>query len=145
MADSSETFAALRWWHEHSALDLMVEALVEAIDGRDANAARTAAEELSRAMDTHAEEEEDVYFPLIERLAPDQADSVRKARETHGELHADLAAIRSELGNEDMEAARRVLTELLERFRIHEQAEARLIDRLAGGAAAGGAAAEGAG
>ena len=138
MADSSETLTALRWWQEHSALDLMVEAVVEAIDGRDADAARAAAEALSRAMDTHAREEEDIYFPLIERLAPDQANSVRKARETHVELHAGLAAIRSELAEADMEAARRVLTELLERFRIHEQAEARLIDRLAGGTAAEG-------
>jgi DNA-binding FadR family transcriptional regulator len=139
VADASETLTALRWWQEHSALDLMVEALVEALDGRDADAARAAAEELTRAMATHAREEEDVYFPVIERLAPEQADSVRRARETHVELHENLDAIRSALADGDLEAARRVLTELLERFRLHEQAEARLIDWLAGGTAAEGA------
>jgi DNA-binding FadR family transcriptional regulator len=136
VTEASETLTALRWWQEHSALDLMVEALVEALDGRDAEAARAAAEELARAVDTHVREEEDVYFPVIERLAPEQAEFVRKARQTHVELHENLAAIQSTLAEGDLEAARRTLTELLDRLRLHEQAEASLIDWLAGGAAA---------
>ncbi|UCE85436.1 MAG: hemerythrin domain-containing protein [Deltaproteobacteria bacterium] len=136
MTDPSETLAALRWWQEHSALDGMVETLVEAIEGRDSDAARAAAEDLFGAMDAHAREEEAVYFPLIERYGPDQADAIRRARAAHVELREDLDAVRSALGGGDLPAARGALEQLLERFRLHEEAEARLLDQLRAGSAA---------
>jgi hypothetical protein len=122
---------AFRWWQEHSALDVMVAALVEAIDADDASAAREAADELAHALDAHAHEEEDVYFPIIERLAPEQADAVRAARAVHVEIRADVDALRDELRGDDVQRARPALVELLDLFHGHEQAETRLIAELA--------------
>lgn len=125
--DGSERLAGLRWWQEHSELDLLVEALLEALDGGDTAAARAAAEALEGGLDAHVREEERVYFPLVERLAPEHAGEIRHACRTHEELRLVVGSIRARLDRDDRPGAQRALEELLDLFRRHEHAEARLI------------------
>jgi iron-sulfur cluster repair protein YtfE (RIC family) len=119
-----------RWWQEHSELDHLVSDLEEAM-GSDSNArASQALEELSEALRSHLSVEEDVYFPLLERLLPDVAEGVGKARLAHRELLSDLDKIRDQLSTADLPAARSTLGHLLRGFRDHEKAEAEMVARL---------------
>ena len=130
MTEGTDRFDALRWWQEHSTLDVLVETLVETLEGSDAAAADQAAQELAHELGAHVRQEEDVYFPLIEELAPDHAGEIRRAREAHRELLEQLRSLRTRLASGDVGGAREGLVRLLERFRAHEQAEERLIANL---------------
>jgi hemerythrin len=116
-----------RWWKEHSELDRLVEVLTETMSGGRMAAARAALEDLFEAMEAHLSVEEDVYFPLVEKLAHAHIPLLREARLAHLELRGNLEEMRDHLSQGELDAARRALVALLDRFREHEQTEARLI------------------
>jgi hypothetical protein len=116
-----------RWWQDHSELDYVIDALLTMIDRGSAAAASNALEDLAGAMEAHLEIEEEVYFPLIERLAPEHASTVGAARRTHLDLREHIASLRDHLAQSELEAARGALTKLLRELRTHEQMEAQLI------------------
>ena len=116
-----------RWWKEHSELDRLVEVLTETLSGGRMAAARAAFENLFEAMEAHLTVEEDVYFPLVEKLSHAHIPVLREARLAHLELRGNLEEMRDHLSEGELDAARRVLIALLDRFREHEQTEAQLI------------------
>ncbi len=116
-----------RWWKEHSELDRLVEVLTETMSGGRIAAARAALEDLFEAMEAHLSVEEDVYFPLVEKLSHAHIPLLREARLAHLELRGKLEEMRDHLSQGELDAARRALIALLDRFREHEQTEARLI------------------
>ena len=119
-----------RWWEEHSKLDKLVEAFIQTLREGSVPAAIGALDELAQAFETHMSVEEDVYFPLVEKLHGAQIPLVREAREFHPNLRAGLAEIRSRLDQRDPAAAHQKLSSLLDLFRLHEQTESKLIATL---------------
>lgn len=116
-----------RWWQEHSELDELVEALVEATEHGTLAAASASVEELGEALEGHFAVEEEVYFPLVESLRPEYGPTVQTARLAHLEVREQLDRLRSHLSNGDPASARDVLNALLDIFRTHEEMEGRLI------------------
>lgn len=119
-----------RWWEQHSELDRLVDELMEVTARGDTGAALPALERFADALQLHLREEESVAFPLIERLSPEHAGRVRRAREAHVGLRADLDTALSHLDRGDLAAARRAIEDLLGRFRRHEEGEAWLVEEL---------------
>jgi iron-sulfur cluster repair protein YtfE (RIC family) len=119
-----------RWWQEHSELDQLVSELEAALHTESNARASQALEELSEALRSHLAVEEDVYFPLLERLLPDSATGVQSARLAHRHLLVDLEKLREDLTQPDLTGARSTLEKLLRGFREHEQAEAEMVARL---------------
>jgi iron-sulfur cluster repair protein YtfE (RIC family) len=119
-----------RWWQEHSELDSLVEVVVEALGGDAIDSASESLEDLASALEAHFELEETAYFPLVERLSPDQRSAVEAARLGHGNIRERLQILRTLVEAGDLHAAQAALDVLLERFRTHEAEEGKLIARL---------------
>jgi len=119
-----------RWWQEHSELDALVAVVVEAL-GRGALApASGSLEDLADALEAHFETEESAYFPLVERVSPEHRSALDAARLGHRKIRERLEDLRALVENGNVRAARVALGILLERFRLHELEEAKLIARL---------------
>jgi iron-sulfur cluster repair protein YtfE (RIC family) len=119
-----------RWWEEHSELDQLVTELDAALrDGRSGRASE-ALDDLTEAFRSHLAIEEEVYFPLLEGLLPEQAPGIRGARLAHRDLLGAFDRLREQVAQADLPTARATLDDLLQRFRDHEQEEARMVARL---------------
>ena len=121
-----------RWWQEHSELDQLIEAVVEACAGNSGAAASAALEDLAQALEGHLTVEEEVYFPLVKHLRPELEPTIRAVRLAHGVLRGQLDELREQLAANEREEARRLLDSLLELFRSHEAIEGKLIADLSG-------------
>lgn len=121
---------ARRWWEEHSELDALVAVLVETLGRGEISPAARGLEDLSAALETHFGIEESAYFPMVERLSPEQGMALRAAQLTHRLIRKSLEELRVLIEAGDLAAARSGLDVLLERFRAHEVEEAKLIARL---------------
>lgn len=119
-----------RWWQEHSELDALVAVAVEALAGGATATPAEALEDLAEAFEAHFELEETYYFPLVERLSPDQRSAVDAARLGHRKLRWRMEDLLALVEAGDLRAARAALDVLLERFRSHEADEGKLIGRL---------------
>ncbi len=116
-----------RWWEEHSELDQLVEAAREALSSGSRFRSSEALEDLAVALDSHLAIEEDVYFPLLERLLPETAAGIRSALEAHEKLRYELGCMRRELTRFDLARVQDGLGRLLLIFREHEKQEARMV------------------
>ncbi len=125
-----------RWWEEHSELDQLAAELRRSLAFHGPARVSQAMEEFAAELGSHLDVEEEVYFPLIEQLVPDQATGTRRARVAHVLLRLDLGTMRAQIEKGDLDQARRTFELLLRRFRDHEHQEAELIPRRSG--AAGG-------
>jgi len=121
-----------RWWQEHSELDQLIEALVEACGGSSSAAASAALEDLSEALEGHLTVEEEVYFPLVEHLRPELEPVLKGVRLAHGVLRSQVDQLREQLAGDERTEANRLLGSLLELFRSHEAIEGQLIADLSG-------------
>jgi hypothetical protein len=120
-----------RWWSEHSLLDALVEDLRRALEARQLEAARGAADALSDALFAHFSLEEDVYFPLLLRASPDHGAAVHGARLGHARIRERLEELCASLDQGGLEPARRALALLLDLFHRHEDEESEMVARLA--------------
>ena len=127
---SQEVSVLERWWEEHSELDHLVSGLEATLQAGSAARASEALEDLAEALISHLSVEEDVYFPLLERLLPEAAAAVRQARVAHRDLLSEFDRIRDQLATSDLISARSTLERLLWRFRDHERRESQLIAQL---------------
>ena len=119
-----------RWWKEHSQLGELVDAVDAGLTRGSVTAAGEAIAKLSEALEEHFDVEENVYFPLVERLSPRHSDAVRGARLGHLKLIEALEHVRGLIDGGERDAAQRALGLLLDRFRSHEADETRLISEL---------------
>jgi soluble cytochrome b562 len=119
-----------RWWAEHSELDALVQGVARTLETRHLAAAGSALDALADALEAHFGVEERVYFPLVERFSPQHAEVVRGARFGHRLVIEALEKLRDLVERGEMDAARHALGAVLERFRLHEAEEARLIAEL---------------
>jgi hemerythrin-like domain-containing protein len=126
-----------RWWQDHGDLDYQVGAVVHALTQRGVAAASAAIEDFADALEDHLGVEEEVYFPLIERLAPKHAPAVQRARFAHLELRDGIDKLREQLMRGELEPARRSFTALIAQLRSHEKMEGRVIADLARSSCAG--------
>jgi hypothetical protein len=130
MATPETTDGMQRWWQEHSELDALVEVVIEALGRGAISATAGSLEDLTAALDAHFELEESAYFPLVERVSPEQSSALAAARLGHHKIRERLNELRELIESGDLRAARAALDILLERFRAHEIEEAKLIARL---------------
>jgi hemerythrin len=129
---SPDALALPRWWEEHSELDQMVADVTQTLEASGFDAALTALSKLKQALEQHFTVEETIYFPLIERLAPEEAGSVRAAQGGHDRMRRALDDLQEFLAGGDRSGVRRVLAELLAGLSEHESHEKQLIRRLQG-------------
>lgn len=130
-ADQTLGQAIERWWRDHNDLDYQVGAVVHALTQRGVTAASAAIEDFAAALEDHLGVEEEVYFPLIERLAPEHASAVQRARFSHLELRDGIDELREQLMRGELIPARRSFTALIALLRSHEEREGRIIAVLA--------------
>ena len=116
-----------RWWEEHSELDQLVEAARDALSSGSRFRSSEALEDLAAALECHLAIEEDVYFPLLERLLPGTAPGIRAALEAHEKLRDEIGRMRSELTRFDLASVQDGLARLLQTFHEHEKHEARMV------------------
>ena len=119
-----------RWWQEHSELDALVALVVEALERGSIASAGESLDDLATALEAHFELEETAYFPLVERISPDQRPAVDAARLGHRKIRERLEDLLALVAAGDLRAARAALDVLLERFHTHEAEEGKLIARL---------------
>jgi len=125
--DQSQDQSAIeRWWQEHSELDYLVAELVAAVERGEG--ASEALDRLDEQLRAHFSVEEDVYFPLVRRLSPEHAPALDLACEAHKRMQEDLEQLRELLRDERRGEAIRLLSESLDRFKLHEQAETRMLE-----------------
>ena len=130
MGGLADTQSLQRWWREHSELDLLVVTLEETMSRGSISAASAALEDLTEALEEHFGVEEDVYFPLVERLSAAHEPVLKAARLGHLKIRERLEDLRELVANGDMEPAHRGLALVLDRTRTHEIEEAKLIGEL---------------
>jgi hypothetical protein len=115
------------WARERGELGPLVSLLVEAVATQGPSAASAALRELAEAMEAHFSVKEEVYFPLVEDLRPDQRTSVERARRVHTRVRRGLGELGRSLTDGRIDEARDLLGELLAELRVHEREAARLI------------------
>jgi len=90
-------------------------------------AARTAFDGLRRALETHFEQEDSLYFPTIRALRTDIRDVVAQIGEAHDQYRRMFDEIDTLLGQGGLEAAARAFERFAVSFAEHEQAEEQLL------------------
>lgn len=119
-----------RWWEEHSQLDRLVEELESALVRGAIGPAIAALDELTSTLEAHFTVEEEVYFPLLGTLDPAHQPSLDAARLGHNKIRERLEQLRQLVDGGEVPAARRALRVVLDRFRMHEEEEEKLVGRL---------------
>lgn len=121
-----------RLWQQDAEIDGLIRALLAATDAGDLETARERIEVVTRAVLAHLQEEEDVYFPAAERLAPDFASELRTIRLAHLGIRKDLEDLEASLAAGHLAVARTLLEAFIEGFGLHERAEERIVAQLRG-------------
>ena len=85
---------------------------------------------LKATLERHFCVEETIYFPLIERFAPEEGGSIRAAQLGHERMLSTLDDLQGLLTGGDRPSARHVLAQLLAGLNEHEAHEEQLIKRL---------------
>ena len=122
--------AVHRWWEENSELDRVVETVRLKLDRGVLSEAGASLGRLATILEGHFATEEDLYFPLVERAAPTNAERVAAARSGHEKLRDALEGLQVLVENGDLASARRALAALLHGLQIHEVEEGKLIAEL---------------
>ncbi len=130
MEKVTDTESLKRWWQEHSELDQLVEDVQSAMAQGSSQSAGTALEELSEALDAHFTVEENVYFPLIEKVSPRHSPALQGVRQGHQKIRETLEDLRDLIERAQFTPAKRTLALLLDHFHEHEVAETSLINDL---------------
>jgi len=116
---------------EHRRLEDLFEALERAFGGDSAaNGPWSAFEQLSEELQAHFEQEDQLYFPAIWALRPDLKGSLEEASRRHGWFRDQLRRIGDHLNHDDEQGAAGVFRRLDESFRVHEQFEEQILERL---------------
>jgi len=119
-----------RWWAEHAELDDLVQ-LIRMELGRGAvSSAAVSVDRLALTLEQHFATEEDLYFPLVERISPTTARLLEGARAAHRKLRKNAEDLLVLIENADVAAARRALGQLLHHLHEHEGEEVSLIAEL---------------
>ena len=127
---SPDPLALPRWWEEHSELDQVVADVTRTLASGGLDRTLAAVSALKATLERHFSVEETIYFPLIDRFAPEESSSVRAAQLGHHRMRSTLNDLRGLLAGGDRASARRVLAQLLAGLREHEAHEEQLIERL---------------
>ena len=131
MAGFADSDGLERWWHEHSELAELVQAVEKTLARGSLERTSRALEDLEGVLDAHFTVEERVYFPVVERLSPRHQSVIRTAREEHVRISELLDELRDLVNRGEIAAAHRSLSYLLDHFRAHEEQEVKLIEDLA--------------
>lgn len=127
---SPDPLALPRWWEEHSEIDQVVADVTQALASGGLDGTLAAISALEATLERHFSVEETIYFPLIERFAPEEGSSIRAAQLGHHRLRSTLSDLRGFLADGDRPSAQRVLAQLLAGLNEHEAHEEQLIQRL---------------
>ena len=119
-----------RWWQEHSELDELVESIRRTLERGTLSAAGVSIERFVQRLEGHFATEEELYFPLIERLSPDCKERLEAVRTSHRKLREAIEDLLVLVEGGNTAAARRALAVLLTRLYRHEAEEADLIAAL---------------
>ena len=123
-ADSGELAS---WWRDHSDLNYLIGGVVHLLHQNNAAAAAEAVEELVQEVTIHFAAEEDTYFPLVERVAPQYTKGIRAARIAHEDLRERLNRVRENLAVGEIEEADQNFHMFLEVLSGHEESEAEIM------------------
>ncbi len=123
----SDSDSSQRWWEQHSELDQLVQSLDATLASASRGKTLQALEDLESVLDAHFAVEEGVYFPLVEKLSPQHGSTIREARDGHVKIGRLLHDLRQLVEGGQLAAARPVLNQFLDCFRLHETHEVRLL------------------
>lgn len=113
---------------QHRELDALFGEVREAFAEPDPCAeARRVLRRLSRALDAHFLQEDELYYPAIAALRPDSREQLRALGRSHDEFREELAAIDAELAADRLEPAEEAFSRFAEGFARHEAAEERIL------------------
>lgn len=87
-------------------------------------------EQLSGELDTHFEQEDQLYFPAISGLRPELKPQLDELGLRHRWFRDQLRRIGDHLGHDDLEGAARVFRDLHQAFLAHERIEEAILLRL---------------
>ncbi len=116
---------------EHRHLEDLFEALSRtfAAQASDENVWE-AFEELSNELHAHFDQEDQLYFPAICALKPDLKEPMVELARRHDMFRDQLRRIGDHLGHGDLEGAAGVFHTVDRSFRVHEQLEEQILERL---------------
>jgi hemerythrin HHE cation binding domain-containing protein len=119
-------------WRVPSAqLELLAGETSQALAAGQLARARKSFGEYKALLEKHLAHEEDVSFPLAEKVAPAQGGPIKSLRVAHIGIRRDLDQLATHLAGGHEEAARAVFAAFLESFAAHERLEDQLIELLA--------------
>ncbi|HTO51997.1 MAG TPA: hemerythrin domain-containing protein [Myxococcota bacterium] len=119
-------------WREGSdQLELLAGETSQALAAGQLPRARKAFGEYKALLEKHLAHEEDVSFPLAEKVAPAQGGPIKSLRVAHIGIRRDLEQVATHLAAGHEDAARAVFAAFLESFGAHERLEDQLIELLA--------------
>jgi iron-sulfur cluster repair protein YtfE (RIC family) len=123
-----DSLVALR--EGHAKFERTASALGQALAGKDKPEAARLFRVLEELVERHMSSEEEIGFPLAERLAPTQASSIKSLRLAHISMRSDLATVGEQIERGHLNAAHTVLDGLVQSMEAHEALEDKLISAL---------------
>ena len=114
------------WRSPSEQLEVLAGETSQALAGGQLARARKSFGEYKALLEKHLAHEEDVSFPLAEKVAPAQGGPIKSLRVAHIGIRKDLARIGAHLELGHAEAARAVFGAFLESFAAHERLEDQL-------------------
>ncbi|MFQ5513929.1 MAG: hemerythrin domain-containing protein [Myxococcota bacterium] len=122
--------AIAAWRQGHGELSGHIAALGTALDARDGERAREIFSHLRSMILEHLEVEEELAFPLVEKLVAEGAGPVRSLRLAHTSYRRDLSQIALHLMSDHFDAAQALFSAFVDSFETHERLEDRLLEML---------------
>jgi iron-sulfur cluster repair protein YtfE (RIC family) len=118
-------------WREGSdQLAVLSEETAKALASRQMTKARKVFGQYRTLLLEHLSHEEDVSFPLAEKVAPAQGGPIKSLRVAHIGIRRDLEQVATHLDAGHEDAARAVFAAFVESFASHERLEDQLIELL---------------
>jgi iron-sulfur cluster repair protein YtfE (RIC family) len=118
-------------WRENAdEVDHLAHLTAKALAAGELEAARRHFAEYHDLLLKHLAHEEDVSFPLAERVAPSAGQPIKSLRVAHIGIRRDLEQVGAHLALGHADAARAVFGAFLESFAAHERLEDQLVELL---------------
>ena len=123
--------AARQIGEQHRDLDRICLELGEALADGAVNDARDAFQRYCSAVEAHFNLEEEVFFPAIHGLHPEQGDELESLSRDHGELSKELQQMAEQMLRSGVEAFASSFQTHLQALAAHEGREEQLVSKLA--------------
>lgn len=128
--DQEDRVARTRVEQEHREIDALFSEARAALEGGDRDHARRAIATLGRALESHFEQEDSLYYPTLASIRPEHKASLADLSRAHDSFRAQLRDIGMHLEQGPQQALRAAFEELAADFSRHEVTEEKLLQSL---------------